>query len=114
MSPDAAAIVRAFTEAFVARRLADMPPLLAHDCRDGNPDPHQPPGALGVLWKLALFQAFHDGFETRVGAIGGEGDRVTAEWTTRFPDGRLTRWRGRFTVLHARIQAFEVEHVDAG
>lgn len=114
MSADDTATVRAFTEAFAARRLADMQPLLAPDCRDGNPDPHQPPGALGILWKAALFQAVFDGFETRVEAISGDGGPVTAAWTTRFPDGRVTRWRGHFTVKDARIQAFEVERVDAG
>lgn len=114
MSPRAVDVVRAFAGSFVARRLDEVQRLLAPDCHDGNPDPHQPPGALGVLWKLALFHALHEGFETRVGEPAMAADGVEIAWTTRFPDGSTTAWRGRFAVQDDRIQAFEVARVDAG
>ncbi|MFO0547552.1 MAG: nuclear transport factor 2 family protein [Polyangiaceae bacterium] len=105
------AVVRAFTEAFLTRRLDDMVPLLLQDCHDRNPYPLQPAGAGGVLWKAAMFHALYEGFTSSFDDFKEEEARVVALWTTTFPNGVYTRWRGRFVVADERIADFEVERV---
>ena len=111
MSADAGVVER-FADAFLGGRLEVLAVLLAEDCRDGNPVPLQPPGRDGVVFKAAAFHARHAGFRTDLTDLCERGDGlVEARWTTRFPDGEVTRWRGRFTVAGEHIAAFEVDHV---
>ena len=108
---DGVAFVRQFTEAFLSARLEEMTALLAPDCHDRNPEPHQPTGAFGVVWKAALFHAVHGGFETRFGAVVTASGLVVAEWVTTFADGTVTQWRGDFMVSRGQIRRFEVHRV---
>ena len=104
-------VVRAFADAFVSGRLAELPALLAADCVDANPGPLQPPGRDGVLWKAAAFHARFAGFVTTLTDVVGVDGGAVATWTTRFPTGELTRWRGTFVVAGTAIASFGVEHV---
>lgn len=107
----AAHIVGEFAVAFIAGELDGMQQLLADDCIDANPAPVQPPGRHGILLKAALFHAQFRGFATTLADIEDRGSDVIATWTTRFPTGELTRWRGTFVVANDRIARFEVAHV---
>jgi hypothetical protein len=102
-------LVRRFADAFVHGRLDELP--LTDDCVDANPVPLQPPGRDGVIWKLALFRAQFSGFVSAFVGLIDRGDTVTAIWTTQFPTGALTHWRGTFTIAGAAITRFEVQHV---
>lgn len=108
---EAVSVVRRFTEAFLEARLEEMAGLLATDCQDHNPEPHQPRGAFGVVWKAALFHAIHGGFATRFERVTSAAGQVVAEWTTTFAGGAVTRWRGDFAVSRGRIDRFEVHRV---
>jgi len=105
-------IVRRFGEAFARGWLHELPALLAIDCLDANPYPLQPAGRDGVLWKAACFHLRFAGFETSLTTVIDRGDgHVVADWTTRFPTGELTCWRGTFVVAGDAIARFEVDHV---
>jgi hypothetical protein len=63
------------------------------------------------VWKLALFRARFAGVSSTLTDVTEHGDTVVAVWTTRFPDGELTQWRGTFAIAGEAITRFEVEHV---
>jgi hypothetical protein len=105
-------VVRQFGHAFACGQIDALVPLLAEDCIDANPGPLQPSGRDGVVWKAAAFHARFAGFTTTLTAVGDRADgSVIADWTTRFPDGSVTHWRGTFAVAGTAIARFEVEHV---
>lgn len=104
-------VIARFVDAFVAGRLDEFAALLAADCDDANPMPHQPPGRDGVVLKCALFHAEHRGARVSAAAPVRDAGGVVVEWTTTFASGLVTRWRGRFTTRAQVVARFEVARV---
>ena len=105
-------LVLRFAGVLRSGQLEELDDLLAEDCLDQNPMPFQPPGRLGVAFKLALFHAQHPCAHSTFTKLSLQPGKVIAEWTTTFAGGLNTRWRGNFYFLGERIITFRTAHVE--
>lgn len=89
---------------------AELARILADDVEDRNPMPAQPPGRVGVVYKLAFHRAAHPTARTTLTGIESTTQGAVARWHTAFESGRFA-YEGRFTIAHGRITAMEVSRV---
>lgn len=104
------ALVERFVAALRSGALGELDSLLGEDFVDHDRAALQPPGPLGMKWKLALFRAQHPDARVEVESMEPTEEGVVATWRTTArglggASGEATwRFRSRF-VVGARIHA---------
>jgi hypothetical protein len=99
MTP-AEGVVTRFVAAFIAGRVNDLASHLAVDVDRDD-----------VVHKTTTFRQRFAGLSTVLHSVAEQSGQVVAQWTTFFPDGSSTQWRGTFVVANDHITRFEVDHV---